>query len=84
MIAVGSRQQVSQAVGPGSSLCRAKYFMISLTFVKNSFPMVPMAQCVGQQGSEAVGPGWSLCRAKYFNDFTDICQKFQCLPWHSG
>ena len=39
---------------------------------------------LGQQGSQAVGPGSSLCRAKYFFDFTDICQKFQWLPWHSG
>ena len=38
----------------------------------------------GQHGSEAIGPGSSLCRAKFFNDFTEICQKFQCLPWHSG
>ena len=28
--------------------------MISLTFVKNSIPVVPMAHWVGQQGSEAV------------------------------
>ena len=35
-------------------------FMISLTFVRNSVPMVPMAQWAGQQGSEAVGWGLSL------------------------
>ena len=35
-------------------------FMISVTFVRNSFLMVPIAQWVGQQGSGAVGPGSSL------------------------
>ena len=56
-------------------------FLISLTFVKNSIPMVTMAQWLGQQGSEAVGWDLSLCRAKYFYDFTDICQSFQLFPW---
>ena len=46
--------------------------------------MIPMAQWVGQQGSEAVDPGSTLCRAKYFYEFTEICQKFQGFPWHSG
>ena len=32
-------------------------FMISLKFVRNAIPMVPLAQWVGQQGSEAVGKG---------------------------
>ena len=41
-------------------------FMISLAFVRNSIPMITMAQWVGQQGSEPVGPGSSLCRAIYF------------------
>ena len=59
-------------------------FMISLAFVRNSIPMVTMAQWVGQQGSEPVGTGSSLCRTKYFHDFTDIFQKFQWFPWHSG
>ena len=43
MTAVGLGQQVSEAVGPDSSLCRVKFFMISLTFVRISnladFPM---------------------------------------------
>ena len=56
MTAVGLGQQGSQAVGPGSSLV-TNIFMISLTFVRNSIPMVPMAQWVGQQGFEAVGAG---------------------------
>ena len=59
-------------------------FMISLAFVRNSIPMVTMAQWVGQQGSESVGPGSSLCRTNYFHDFTDIFQEFQWFPWHSG
>ena len=59
-------------------------FMISLAFVRNSIPVVPIAQWVGQQGSEPVGRGSSLFRAKYLYDFTDICQKFQWFPWHSG
>ena len=46
--------------------------------------MVPMTQWVGQHRPEAVGPGSSLCRDKYIYDFTDICQKFQWFPWHSG
>ena len=58
-------------------------FMISLAFVRNSIPMVPMEQWVGQKGSEPVGPGSSLCRSKSFHDFTDICQKYQWFPWHS-
>ena len=62
----------------------ANIFMISLAFVRNSIPMVPMAQWVGQQGSEPVGRGLSLCRTKYFHDFIDIFQKFQWFPWHSG
>ena len=37
-----------------------------------------------QQGAEATGPVSSLCRAKYFYEFTDIRQKFQWVPWHSG
>ena len=36
MTTVGLEQQGYEAVGPGSSLCRAKYFMISQTFVRNS------------------------------------------------
>ena len=36
MTAVGLGQQGSHAIGPGSSLCRAKYLLISLTFVRNS------------------------------------------------
>ena len=60
------------------------FFIISLAFVRNSIPMVTMAQWVGQQGSEAVGPFSSLCRTKNFHDFTDIFQKFQWFPWHSG
>ena len=67
-----------------SSFCRAIFFLISLTFVKNSIPMVPIAQWVRQQGSEAKGPGSWLCRAKYFYDFTGACQKTQWFPWHSG
>ena len=43
MTAVGLGQQDSQAVGQGSSLCRPKYFMILLTFVRISIPMVPKA-----------------------------------------
>ena len=39
---------------------------------------------LGQQGSQAVGPGSSHCPAKYFYDFTDICEKFQWIPCHSG
>ena len=39
---------------------------------------------LGQQGSEAVGSGWSICRVRYFYDFTDICQDFQLVPWHSA
>ena len=31
---------------------------------------------------QAVGPGSNLCWVIYFYDFTDICQKFQRLPWH--
>ena len=48
-------------------------FMISLAFVRNSIPKVPMAQWVGQQGSETVDTGsnpslhlhfWQLLRRK--------------------
>ena len=46
--------------------------------------MVLMAQWVGQQGSDVIAPGSSLCRAIHFYDFTDICQKIQRFPWHSG
>ena len=54
MTAVGLGQQGSQAVGPGSGLVSNTY-MISLTFVKNSISMVPIAHWVGLQGFEAVG-----------------------------
>ena len=57
-------------------------FMISLAFVRNSIPMVTMAQCVGQQGSEPVGPGSSPCRTNYFDDFTDICKKIHSNGYH--
>ena len=53
MTALGLGQQSSQAVGPGSSLCRAKY-LYDFTEIYQT-PMVPMAQWVGQQGFEAVG-----------------------------
>ena len=44
MTAVGLGQQGSQAVGPWfESLPCQIFFMISLTFVRNSIPMVPMA-----------------------------------------
>ena len=84
MTAVGLGQRGCPAEGPGPSLCRGKYFMIWLAFVRNSIPMVPIAQWVGQLGSEPVGRGSILCRAKYLHDFTDICQKFQWFPWHCG
>ena len=42
------------------------------------------AEGLGQQGSESTGPVSSFCRAKYFYDFTDLGQKFQWFPWHSG
>ena len=84
MTAVGLGQQGAQAVGPVRVSVVPNIFMISLTFFRNSILMVPMAQWVGQQGSEVVGPGSNLGRAKYFYDFTDICQKFQWFPWHSG
>ena len=54
MTAVGLGQQGSEATGPRSTLCRAKYFV---TFMRICIPMIPMAQRVGQQGSEAVGMG---------------------------
>ena len=82
MTAVGLGQQVSQALVRVSVV--PNIFMISWTFVRNFIPMVPMAQWAGQQKSKSVGLGSGLCRAKYFYDFSDICQKFQWFPWHSG
>ena len=72
MTVVGLRPQGSQAVLPGSSICGAKYFYDSTDFFRNSFPIVPKSQLVGQQGSEAIGPGSNLCRAKCFHNFTDF------------
>ena len=51
---MGLGQQRCQALGPGSSRCRAQVFLIPLTFVRISIPMVPMTQWVGQHGSKAV------------------------------
>ena len=36
MTTVGLRQQGSEALGPGSNLCRVNYFYDSLAFVRNS------------------------------------------------
>ena len=61
MTTVGLRQQGSQAVGPGSSLRRAKYFSNFADICqKFHFNGSHGTVWVGQQGSESVGPGSSL------------------------
>ena len=52
------------------------FFLISLTFVTNSYPMVPMAQWVKQQGSEAEGAVSRLCRTKYFLTFLTFVRNY--------
>ena len=78
MTAMGLGQQCSQAVGPGSSLCRAKYFN-DFTWHWSEISMVPMAQWVGQQGFEAVGTG---SEPSLYLRFLNTAFTYDGTSWH--
>ena len=69
MTTVGLGQQSSEAVGPDSNFCFVRYFRFSLTFVRNSIPVVPMAQWVVQKGFKAVGTGSSPSLYLHFRTY---------------
>ena len=75
------KTNIFQALGPVSHLCRALNFY-DFTEV-SKFPIVSMAQWVGQQRFET-GPASNLCGVGYFLDLADNCRSLQFFSWHNG
>ena len=76
-------QHGSEALGPVSSLCRAKHFS-DFTDLCEKFQMAPMVQWVGQQGFGAVGMGSnpSLYLLFYFFYFTYYFKYHDGILWY--